>query len=69
MLKNDGFVHTTGNDLKIIRQNAFSLLTLVNQLLDYRKIEYEKHLLRASENDLVAYVEAIVDNFRQHAQS
>lgn len=68
MLQNEGFVHSTGNDLKIIRQNAFRLLTLVNQLLDYRKIEYEKHLLRASENDLVAYVEAIVDNFRQHAQ-
>ncbi|RXF70555.1 helix-turn-helix domain-containing protein [Arcticibacter tournemirensis] len=57
-----------GKNIHIIRKNAFRLLKLVNQLLDYRKIEYDKQKIRASENDLVSYVREIVDSFRHHAQ-
>ncbi|WP_238387847.1 substrate-binding domain-containing protein [Pararcticibacter amylolyticus] len=57
-----------GKNIQIIRKNAFRLLKLVNQLLDYRKIEYDKQKIKASENDLVAYVREITESFRHHAQ-
>src|SRR5207249_6195506 len=39
-------------NLKLIHKNAIRLLRLVNQLMDFRKIEVDKMRLRASENDL-----------------
>ena len=68
MLKDEKLVKTSGKALKIIHQNAFRLLSLVNELLDYRKLEYDKHQIRVSENDIVAYVREIAEYFRHQAQ-
>ena len=51
-----------------MRKNALRLLRLVNQLMDFRKIESGKMQVRASENDLVEFVRGIVDAYRQMAQ-
>ena len=52
----------------MVNQNAFRLLKLVNQLIDYRKIEFDKQTIKASENDLVAFIKEIRDSFRVYAQ-
>jgi len=56
------------NDLGLVRKNALRLLRLVNQLMDFRKIESGKMALRASENDLVAFTGEIVEAFRKIAE-
>ncbi|PTM13384.1 MAG: hypothetical protein DA408_07205 [Bacteroidetes bacterium] len=51
-----------------IRQNAFRLLHLVSQLLDFRKVESNQMGLRASENNLVAFLRNIMQTFSKTAQ-
>ncbi len=55
-------------DLALVRRNTQRLLQLVNQLLDFRKIEVGKTAVRASESNLVAFVREIVDAFEKPAQ-
>lgn len=52
-----------------IRQNAFRLLRLVNQLMDFRKVESLQLKLRASENDLVSFVRNIMESYGKTAQN
>jgi signal transduction histidine kinase len=52
-----------------IRQNAFRLLRLVNQLMDFRKVESQQLKLRASENDLVSFVRNIMESYSKTAQN
>jgi AraC-like DNA-binding protein/CheY-like chemotaxis protein len=52
----------------MVNQNAYRLLKLVNQLIDYRKIEFDKQTIKASENDLVAFIKEIRDSFHVYAQ-
>jgi signal transduction histidine kinase/AraC-like DNA-binding protein len=47
----------------LIRQNALRLLRLVNQLMDFRKMEDKKMILQVSENDLIAFVSNIMKAF------
>lgn len=54
-------------DLGMVRKNALRLLRLVNQLMDFRKIESGKMAVRASENDLVVFVREIVEAYRKMA--
>ena len=68
MMANEKILSLGGKNIRIIHQNCYRLLKLVNQLIDYRKIEYDKQKLRASENNIVAFVRDIVDDFRMHAQ-
>lgn len=51
-----------------IRQNAFRLLHLVNQLMDFRKSESGQMKLRAAENDLISFVKKIMESFGKTAQ-
>jgi signal transduction histidine kinase/DNA-binding response OmpR family regulator/ABC-type xylose transport system substrate-binding protein len=60
--------HSTAQSLTLIQKNVFRLLRLVNQLMDFRKIEVEKMKLRASENDLVSFVSKIVQSYKSIAQ-
>lgn len=50
---------------QLIRQNAQQLLNLVNQVLDFRKIDQKKHQLVLSSGDIVLFVNDIVRSFRQ----
>ncbi len=43
------------------------LLRYVNQLIEYRKIEYDKLKIRATENNLVPFVREIVESFNDMA--
>ena len=55
-------------DLALVRRNTQRLLQLVNQLLDFRKIEVGKMAVRATEGDLVAFVREIVETFEKLAR-
>ncbi|WP_367279722.1 two-component regulator propeller domain-containing protein [uncultured Bacteroides sp.] len=49
--------------LQLMYRNAQRLLTLVNQLLDFRKGEMSRHQLSLSEGDVVTYIQSVCDSF------
>ena len=51
------------DDLVLVHRNAKRLMTLVNQLLDFRKIEANQHRLSQSSGDLIAFLQDVVDSF------
>jgi ABC-type sugar transport system substrate-binding protein/DNA-binding response OmpR family regulator len=53
--------------LDLANKNVMRLLRLVNQLMDFRKIEHNKMNLRATENDLPDFVSEIIGSFRDLA--
>ncbi len=53
--------------LKLVNRNANRLLRLINQLMDFRKIEEAKLELNLTKNDVVLFVKDIVDTFNQDA--
>lgn len=59
---------TLKNNLEIMQKNAFRLLRLVNQLMDFRKIEHSRMKLRASENNLILFVADILNAFKEIAR-
>lgn len=54
-------------NLNLIHKNVIRLLRLMNQLMDFRKIEVDKMRLRASENDLIAFVSEIMHSYQSIA--
>jgi signal transduction histidine kinase/DNA-binding response OmpR family regulator/ABC-type xylose transport system substrate-binding protein len=50
-------------DLQLVRCNALRLLNLVNQLMDFRKIEKQKMALQAAERDIVAFAREVASSF------
>lgn len=61
--------HEDRQNLGMVRKNALRLLRLVNQLMDFRKIESGKMLVQASENDLVEFTQEIVEAYLKMAKS
>ncbi|MES2774841.1 MAG: substrate-binding domain-containing protein [Bacteroidota bacterium] len=55
------------SQLEMVKKNAMRLLRLVNQLMDFRKIEENKMALHASENNLAAFVTEITNAFTEIA--
>ncbi len=52
---------------QVMQNNAKRLLNLVNELLEFRKIESGSYALHAEKADLSAFAEDIFENFREHA--
>jgi signal transduction histidine kinase/ligand-binding sensor domain-containing protein/DNA-binding response OmpR family regulator len=50
--------------LYIVRRNAKRLLNLVNQLLDFRKLEEQELKLQLSRGEFVSFVKDVSDSFR-----
>lgn len=50
--------------LNLISRNAKRLLNLVNQLLDFRRIEANELTLHKTDNDLITFTQEIVDSFK-----
>jgi signal transduction histidine kinase/ligand-binding sensor domain-containing protein/AraC-like DNA-binding protein/ActR/RegA family two-component response regulator len=50
--------------LSLIKRNARRLLNLVNQLLDFRKLEENELQLHVTDGDLVSFVKDIGDSFK-----
>jgi signal transduction histidine kinase/ligand-binding sensor domain-containing protein/DNA-binding response OmpR family regulator len=56
-----------GRKLKMVYRNANKLLSLINKLLDYRKIESGNVLLKIREDDIIPFVEEIFSTFKDLA--
>jgi signal transduction histidine kinase/ligand-binding sensor domain-containing protein/DNA-binding response OmpR family regulator len=55
-------------EIKIMRRNAQRLARLVNQLLDLSKIEAGKMTLKVRQDDIVSFVNRIVQSFESRAR-
>lgn len=55
-------------NLKLAKKNALRLLNLVNQLMDFRKIDDRKMLVQVSENDIVLFIREIMSDFEKIAK-
>lgn len=60
--------NTFRNQLNIIKRNGKRLLNLVNQLLDFRKMEEQELKLQPKEGDLIAFVKEVFDSFLDLSQ-
>lgn len=56
-------------DLNLIKKNADRLLKLVNQLLDFRKLEKSELELNEAYGDLMGFIREMLDAFAGIAQS
>jgi len=68
LLKNEKVKATAGNNLTLIYKNVYRLLRLVNQLMDYRKIEHKQFKLHATASNLIDFVKDILDSFKHSAE-
>lgn len=55
-------------ELNLIKANALRLLRLVNQIMDFRKIDAGKMQIRVTESDLVVFVGEVVEAFQRPSQ-
>lgn len=65
IMKSRKTIEEVHGELSVIERNSNRLLTLVNQLMDFRKIEADGFLLKCEKQDVVALVQRICDNFAQ----
>ena len=56
------------NEVELIYKNSKRLLRLINQLLDFRKVEDRKFTLRASKTNLYTFSENILNDFKREAK-
>ncbi|MGB6151488.1 MAG: substrate-binding domain-containing protein [Pricia sp.] len=56
------------NEVALIHNNSNRLLRLINQLLDFRKVEDRKFTLKATKTDLVAFSQSIYNDFQREAK-
>ncbi len=64
LIANTRLQQDTRQSLQLIQRNVVRLYRLVNQLMDFRKIEFKKMKLQVSENDLISFTNEIVDSFK-----
>ena len=69
LLANTRIQYDTKLALQLIQKNVVRLYRLVNQLMDFRKIEFKKMKLQVSETDLVSFANEIVDSFKVLAKN
>lgn len=55
------------DEVKLIHKNSNRLLRLINQLLDFRKIEEQKFTLRASRTKIYDFTNEVMANFKGEA--
>ncbi len=65
-LKNKGI--SVNNEISLMYNNSRRLLRLINQLLDYRKAEDKKFVLRASKTNILDFSKSIIADFEREAK-
>ena len=65
-LKNKGI--SVNKEISLMYNNSIRLLRLINQLLDYRKAEDKKFVLRASKTNILDFSKSIISDFEREAQ-
>jgi len=69
LLEKNNWDPATKESLGLIRRNALRMLNLVNQLIDFRKLEKQALQLQVERDDLVGYTRGIANLFRENALS
>ncbi|RIH66998.1 response regulator [Mariniphaga sediminis] len=69
MMESSQYSEMHQNQFRLMHQNTIRLMRLVNQLMDFRKLENKKMDLVASENDLILFLKEIEESFSSLAQS
>lgn len=65
-LKNKGI--SVNKEISLMYNNSRRLLRLINQLLDYRKAEDKKFVLRASKTNILDFSKSIIADFEREAK-
>lgn len=69
MMQSEQFTNEQLNQFKLMHRNTIRLLRLVNQLMDFRKLENKKMELAAAENDLLSFLLETKESFASLASS
>jgi signal transduction histidine kinase/DNA-binding response OmpR family regulator len=69
LIANTRIQQETKHSLQLIQRNVMRLYRLVNQLMDFRKIEFKKMKPHVSESDIVGFTKEIVDSFKVLAKN
>lgn len=68
IMKSDKLSEELRPQLQVVERNTDRMLRLVNQILDFRKIQKNKMKLRIEKIDVVPFVRRIMDNFEGLAE-
>ena len=68
MKNNSKLDYNSKQYVSLIQKNTIRLLKLINEIMDFRKIEANKMQLQASENDVVQFVDEIICTFKALAK-
>ena len=68
VLKNDKLPADAREQLVVVERNTKRMLRLVNQILDFRKIQNKKMKMQVQQLNVVAFVRKIMDNFESVAE-
>ena len=60
--------HDLKSNLSLVQKNAYRLLRLIDQMLDLRKTDAGKQQLHQTEQDLTAFIQDIVQDFKRKAE-
>ena len=67
LFKKDLKAHSFHKQFDIMLKNARRMLRLINQLLDFRKIEGGKMTLKAEYADIIKFIHDITHSFEEYA--
>jgi len=68
VLENEPLSPTARKHLNLVHKNTERMLRLVNQILDFRKIQNRKMKILAEQTELVSFIEKISETFRLIAE-
>jgi signal transduction histidine kinase/ligand-binding sensor domain-containing protein/DNA-binding response OmpR family regulator len=68
VLKDEHLSDDVRRQLTVVERNTGRMLRLVNQILDFRKIQHKKMKMQVEQADLVPFVQKVMDNFRSMAE-
>ncbi len=68
VLENEPLSPVAREHLSVVRQNTERMLRLINQILDFRKIQNRKMKLLMEETELIAFLRKIMENFKLIAE-
>ncbi|WP_244095047.1 substrate-binding domain-containing protein [Pedobacter alluvionis] len=67
LLESDKIQSGEKRELTMIQKNAYRLLKLINELIDYRKIEHQKFHVQPTSNNVQSFMNEIIESFRYGA--